>query len=266
MPEFTTSDGVRLHYSDSGSGRPVVLVAGYLAPAASWLFQQQALAAAGYRVLSLDRRSHGESEDPPFGHRMARHGADLGEFLATVDVTDAVLVGGSQGGNAIWAMVDLIGTGRIAAIVIVDQTPKMFNAPDWEFGFYGLTAESAGTFFTAGVPATGRGRWVGPPPDRAAELASRLLPPPTPDKVNQLYPLLFDHAVQDWRDVIARVRVPTLFVAGRQSGFWPCEHAAASAALTPTGRSTVLEAAGHAANIDDPDGFNAALLEFLAAV
>jgi hypothetical protein len=38
------------------------------------------------------------------------------------------------------------------AIVIVDQTPKMLNSPDWPYGFYGYNATNAGTFFANGVP------------------------------------------------------------------------------------------------------------------
>jgi pimeloyl-ACP methyl ester carboxylesterase len=42
--------------------------------------------------------------------------------------------------------------------------------------------------------------------------------------------LLQDHAFDDRRDVIARVEVPVLFVAGAESAVWPSTHAAASAA------------------------------------
>jgi hypothetical protein len=39
-------------------------------------------------------------------------------------------------------------------------------------------------------------------------------------------PLLHDHDPSGrGRDVIARVDVPVLMVAGRESQYWPCEHA-----------------------------------------
>ena len=49
--------------------------------------------------------------------------------------------------------------------------------------------------------------------------------------------LLNDHAKRDWRAAIAAARVPVLFIAGRESEFWPCEHAAAAASLAPKGTS-----------------------------
>lgn len=40
---FKTFDGVRLGYIDQGSGVPVILIAGYSAPAISWFPQEPAL-------------------------------------------------------------------------------------------------------------------------------------------------------------------------------------------------------------------------------
>jgi pimeloyl-ACP methyl ester carboxylesterase len=85
------------------------------------------------------------------------------------------------------------------------------------------------------------------------------LPGPTPETA----PLLRDHAQQDWRDVVARMDVPVLMVAGHQSQYWPCAHAQAAVAGNRLGRAVVLDDCGHAANFDQPDAFNAALLEFL---
>ena len=76
-------------------------------------------------------------------------------------------------------------------------------------------------------------------------------------------PLLRDHAQQDWRDVVARADVPVLMVAGRESQFWPAEHAEAAVRGTSSGRAVVVEQSGHAVNFDRPDEFNAIMLQFL---
>jgi non-heme chloroperoxidase len=263
MPTIRTTDGVSLHVTDEGNGPVVVLVAGFTAPASSWGHQARALRDAGHRVVAVDRRSHGLSESPAFGQRMARHGADLHDVLTALDLTDAVLVGGSMGASSIWAYCDLFGTGRMRGMVSVDQTPKMVNGDGWEFGFYGLTHANSGTFFDDGIPDTGRGftqEQAMPGGLRAIELAGPggfgVIRPETA-------PLLRDHAQQDWRDVVARLDVPVLMVAGRDSQYWPCEHAEGAVAGNPLGRSLVLDDCGHAANFDQPDAFDAAVLEFL---
>ena len=142
MPTFRTSDGVNLSYIEEGDGHPVVLIHGFTAPAAAWALTTDALVAGGYRVIAFDRRSHGDSQTAVFGQRMARHGRDIGELLDHLDVNDVTLVGASMGGNAIWAYVDQYGPERARAIVIVDQTPKMLNSPDWPYAVSMATTQT----------------------------------------------------------------------------------------------------------------------------
>jgi non-heme chloroperoxidase len=264
MPTITTSDGVRLNYADEGAGAPIVLIAGFCAPLESWELQRAALAGAGYRVIGLDRRSHGASESPAHGQRLSRHGADVHEVLEQLDLRDAVLIGGSMGASTIWACYDLFGADRIRAVVTVDQTPKMVNDDGWAHGFYGLTSANVGTFFDEGVPDTGRGlrgnRLAGV--TRVAEALGRA-PVFADPRAPERRALLQNHAEQDWRDVIARMQVPSLFLAGRQSQLWPSEHADAAAATNPLVKVVTLDDCGHAANIDQPEQANAAILEFL---
>jgi non-heme chloroperoxidase len=265
MPTITTSDGVALNYADEGTGTPVVLIAGFCAPLETWELQRTALLAEGYRVGGLDRRSHGGSDSPAFGQRMSRHGKDLRDVLTALDLDDVVLIGGSMGGSTIWACYDLFGAERLRAIVTIDQTPKMIIDGTWSHGFYGLTRGNAGTFFDNGIPDTGRGlradRMGGI--GRVVEALGRVpafADPNTPERRR----LLEDHARQDWRDVVARISVPSLFIAGRESQLWPYEHATEAAASNDRAVAVVLDDCGHAANIDQPDQANAAILKFLS--
>jgi non-heme chloroperoxidase len=265
MARFTTNDGVSLSYTDQSTGHPVVLIHGYTAPGSSWALTSDALLDAGYRVITFDRRSTGESESPMFGQRMARHGRDIGELLDHLGLADVTLVGASMGGNAIWAYVDQFSSGRLRDVVIVDQTPKMLNTPDWPHGFYRYNLANAGTLFAEGVTPTGVGRAAEKSAPGLAQLAERMGGPPAfrnpaaPETIR----LLLDHALQDWRDVVARIDRPVLMVAGRESQLWPCEHAAAAIADNPLGRAVVIEDCGHMVTFDQLDLFNEVLLDFL---
>lgn len=263
---ITTNDGVRLHVTDEGDGDAVVLIAGYTAPATSWAFQREALLDAGYRVVAIDRRNHGESDQVAHGQRIARHAQDVRQVLEALDVRDAVLVGGSMGASTIWSYVDLYGTDRVRAIVSIDQTPRMRNSDEWAYGYYGFDDSNCGTFFQGSIPQTGRGFTVEQQLVGLQRLVDKLGPKAgalrggiTPETL----PLLFDHAQQDWRDVVERVEVPVLMLAGRDSQMWPCEHTTAMAERNPHVRAHVIEDCGHAANIDQPEAVNAAILEFL---
>ena len=155
---------------------------------------------------------------------------------------------------------------RVRGVVSVDQTPKMVNDDSWSYGFFGLDRANLGTFFADGIPATGRGLQA----DRMAGIGRGVaalggrVPSFADARAPETRPLLQNHAEADWRDVVARCGRPSLFLVGRGSHFWPWEHAVAMAETNPLARSVVLDECGHAANIDQPDLVNAAILEFLS--
>ncbi|QKW09954.1 alpha/beta hydrolase [Streptomyces sp. NA04227] len=267
MPSFRTNDDVALHYYDEGQGRPVVLVPGYGAAADDWALQWATLRAAGYRVISLDRRWHGQSERPAYGQRMSRHGMDLHDLLQALDLTDTTLIGQSMGAGTIWAYMSLFGAERLAGVVSVDQTPRMANSPDWEFGMYGMTDDNVGTLLNEpGRVMTGHGRaWSDPAAIDALikQAGGRGL---SSDIAPETIPLRLDQAHQDWRDVVARLHVPALIIAGADSQLWPSEHAAATAALSPFASSAVVPGAGHWAHHDQPEAVNTLLVDFTDAL
>ena len=259
----TTSDGVKLYVESKGEGRTLLFVAGYTAALASWAFQVDAVVAAGYRAVCVDRRWHGRSDRPAHGHRIARHAADIREVVSALGLERPLLVGASMGASVCWSYMDLFGPNALAGMISIDQTPRMVNADDWRFGFYGLTEDNLGGFFAHGVPATHRGR----PPEkslpRIAELQALvgealLFHPLTVES----RPLLDDHARQDWRDVLAAPSAPILLLAGRQSQLWPCDHASAAISSNPLGRSAIIEDAGHSTNVDQPQAVNAEVIKF----
>ena len=267
MPSIRADDGVRLEYEESGdpAGRPVVLLAGFKAAASSWTYQLPELERAGYRVLAVDLRGHGAAERPSSGVDMDRRGRDVRDLLEALDLRGAVLVGGSMGASTIWSYLGQEGPDRVAAVVSVDQTPKMLNTSDWPHGFYGYTEGNVDTYFAEGIPDTGHGTPMLRRGRRLVRLL-RAMKGAEREFTHGELALLNDHAKADWRKVIAATDVPALFVAGAESEFWPSSHAAASAALASRGESAVIAQDGHAANIEQPKAFNAGMLEFLARV
>ena len=238
-----------------------MLLAGFKAPATSWRFQIRPLADAGYQVVSVDLRGHGNADHPSRGVTMERRGQDVARVLQALNLTDVLLVGGSMGGNTIWSYLSQFGAESLAGIVIVDQTPKMLNTADWPHGYYGYDESNASTYFAEGIPPTGYGT---PVMKRGRRLLRLLKAMKGVDRklTRGELALLGDHARADWRPVIEGTDVPVLFVAGAESEHWPSSHAAASSALAPIGSSAVISDDGHAANIEQPDAFNQILLDF----
>ena len=259
---FTTDDNVKLGYTDKGSGLPVILLAGYSAPATSWYDQEKVLLQNGYRVIAIDRRSHGSSDNPPFGQDMATHGKDLAALIRHLQLEKTFLIGQSQGASTMWAYVSQFGTKHLYGLISVDQTPKMLNDEEWPHGMVGLNAETRPTFFDTPLPnPTNK-------PVSKTILLMMFLRGPKYLKFDRegTKPLLFDHADADWRETIKKTDVPVLFVAGSASPFWPKEHATASAKLCPQGEAAIIEGSGHAVNWECPKEFDAVMLDFLSRV
>jgi len=87
------SAAVRIYYEDHGQGAPVVLAHGYLLDGHSWEKQETALLAAGYRVITYDRRGFGASSRPSVGYNYDTLAADLAALLDQLDLREVVLSG-----------------------------------------------------------------------------------------------------------------------------------------------------------------------------
>jgi pimeloyl-ACP methyl ester carboxylesterase len=104
LTEFVESkDGVRIAYEVAGEGIPILLVHGF----GSSRFQNwrdtgwyQTLTAAGYRVIAMDCRGHGESDKPhdakSYDHELMK--ADAVAVIRATGVVAAHLMGYSMGG------------------------------------------------------------------------------------------------------------------------------------------------------------------------
>lgn len=72
---LSTRDGTLIHYRVRGTGRPVVLLHGFMGTAASWSGAPvyRRLLQAGFRVVTLDLRGNGASDHP---HRLEAYQND----------------------------------------------------------------------------------------------------------------------------------------------------------------------------------------------
>ena len=113
------STNVDLYYEDHGEGQPVVLIHGYPLDGHSWEKQSAALLAAGYRVITYDRRGFGQSSQPTTGYDYDTFAHDLKVVLDTLDLNDVVLVGFSMGTGEVARYVGTYGSARVAKVAFL---------------------------------------------------------------------------------------------------------------------------------------------------
>jgi pimeloyl-ACP methyl ester carboxylesterase len=122
-------DGVSLHARDwGGSGQAVVLLHGLASNARIWDGVAPRLAGAGLRVVALDQRGHGASDQPTSGYDFATVGDDLSAALAALGIQRPVLAGHSWGANvALQFAADR--PGALAGLALVDGA--LLGVAEW---------------------------------------------------------------------------------------------------------------------------------------
>lgn len=226
MPTVRTSDGVSLNYVDKGKGRPLVMIPGWSQSAAQFQAQVDGLSDR-YRVIAVDMRGHGLSDKVNHGYKIQRLAKDVHDVLEALDLDGVALLGHSMGCSVIWCYYDLFGRERLERLVLVDQMPFITSNPAWteqqraDFGpildgttlydTYNALAGAAGVETSKGFVGTMFTKaW---PAEKLAWVIEENLKLPRQHAAD----LLFNHAMQDWRDVIPRIDLPTLVVGGKTS-------------------------------------------------
>jgi len=113
-------DGVSLHARDwGGGGRPVVLLHGLASNARIWDGVAPRLVGAGLRVVALDLRGHGDSDQPGDGYGFETVGRDLEAALAALGLARPVLAGHSWGAS-VALQYAAARPGALAGLALVD--------------------------------------------------------------------------------------------------------------------------------------------------
>jgi non-heme chloroperoxidase len=121
---------ILLHYEDLGIGKPVVLIHGWPLSSASWEKQTTTLLAAGYNVITYDRRGFGKSTQTSIGYDYDTLAQDLDKLLTKLDLHDVTLVGFSMGGGEVARYLGKYGSKRVSKAVFIGAIPPYFQKAD----------------------------------------------------------------------------------------------------------------------------------------
>ncbi len=267
---------VKVHVEDSGGdGRPVVLIHGWPMSGKAWKAQVPALRAAGYRVITYDRRGFGESDKPALGYGYDTLADDLAGLLEALDLHDVTLVGFSMGGGEVARYVANHGQGRLRSVAFAAAVPPMMmktpGNPEGPLDAAAaakmtaqLTADSEAFYdqFTRDFfSPNGDGALMVSEADRQEAIGlCRQASKAAALEAMQSFGLT------DFRDDLPKVSVPTLVIHGTADGIVPFEGSGKRThEAIPHSRLVLIQGAPHGLNLSHADEFNAALLEFLQA-
>jgi len=288
------SDGVELHYADSGpldAAVTVVLVHGFTLDRDTFVLQQRALAehrGGRVRVIAYDQRSHGRSgRSAPEKSTVDQLGDDLDAVLtALAPHGRIVLVGHSMGGMTIMALAerrpDLFGRdGPVAGVVLSNTSAGRLR--EITFGLPAILSRVHGRPADAVLRVArrrealierARGRttdlaWVamrrlgcGADADPALVEYISAKQARTPLHVfMDFYPDLIQH---DKSEALSHLSdTPVAVLCGTAYLVTPPAHAAEIVAALPNARLITVPGAGHLIPLEQPDALNRAVAELV---
>jgi microsomal epoxide hydrolase len=252
---FVTSDGVRLHYTESGGGRTIVLVPGWTMPA--WIWNAQiADFSRRFHVVAFDPRSQGESEIASSGHEPFRRGEDIAELIRQLGPQPVLLVGWSLGVLDVLAYVHEHGDSHLAGLVLVDNSvgedpPPPPRLPERRASHARpVPREVMMRHFVARM-------FRRPQPQSYLDRLTQACLRTPQDAADAL--LAYPMPRSFWKQAVYATDRPVLYVVTpRLAG-----QAANLSQHHPAAESVVMQGVGHALFVDDPVRFDATMQSFI---
>jgi non-heme chloroperoxidase len=253
---FKTSDGIRIHYLEAGSGQAIVFIPGWTMPA--WIWQKQIDEfAKNYHVIAVDPRSQGESDQPTYGHMPETRSRDYKELVDYLGLKQPVLVGWSMACGELVKYAEQFGTDNVGGLVLVDGfladklSPEMFGfATGWMNQLQLDRQKQADGFVRSMYKKPQTEEYLKRVIDASAQV-------PADAAVVLIYNMI---AVKDLSAGFAKMNRPVLFA------YQPDSQASADFLKSKLGDKVRLErfdGDGHALFVDDPEKFNRMLEEFI---
>ena len=248
---------VTLHYQQSGSGDPAVLLIHELGGnCRSWRALQPILAQTR-RTYALDLRGYGLSEKPTGPGEIDVYADDFAAFVRTAKIGAADVIGVAMGA-VIGASLAIRHPDLVRRLVLCDGTD-------------GMSAEAKRYCHERAVKV----RAAGMRPVMTASLANSF--PQQHAALREDYraiylandPIAYAEAsdalarMNITAEDFARVKAPTLAVTGAHDFIWPPETGKRLARLIPGAKFAVIADAGHFPHIQTPEEFARLVLEFL---
>jgi non-heme chloroperoxidase len=251
---FTTSDGVRLHYLESGTGPTILFVPGWTMPAEIWQPQMEYFS-PHYHVVAVDPRSQGESDKPAEGNYPSRRAQDYKELIEHLQGSPVVMVAWSIAVFEALTYVQMCGTNQLNGLVLVDwrlNNPAIPEDRERRRDFFHNLQADRKLFAQTFV----RGMYLKPHPEQYLEsVTAASLKMPT----NSAIAVLAELALKNDLPALTQLTIPVLAVMTEAS-----RSVAELITSTVAGsQAEVFEDAGHCLFVDDADRFNNLLEAFL---
>lgn len=254
-------DDFQMAYTDTGIGRPLVLIHGYPFNRTLWDEQVNVLTHS-YRVIVPDLRGFGDSDASTGPSTMNRLAQDVARLMDHLGISQAVIGGLSMGGYVVLAFYKQFPS-RVRALILADTRAQA----DTEDGKQ-TRAQQAEKALTEGMGGI------------ADAMLPKLLTPETVSKRPEIVKRVRDMMLktkpegaaaalqgmaerEDQTQLLSQITVPTLILVGSEDPITPVADSEKMHEAIRGSRLVVLDKASHVSNIEQAEEFNQELKRFL---
>lgn len=250
----------KLYYEMAGEGHPLILIHGGAVDSRAWDDQFDEFA-KHYRVVRYDLRGTGKSADRTKPHS---HTEDLYALMQYLKIPTAYLLGISRGGGFAYDFT-LEHPDMVKALILVSSNLSA-GVPAYEAMFERTTEVGKKSGAAAAAQVWGNDPYQGPQREEARPKVLRIIE----DNVARFRNFGGYEPVQQLSssdkpryERLAEIKVPTLVIAGAHDNIDARNNYQRWAKGIPGAKMILFPNSGHLVNIDEPEDFNKAVLEFL---
>jgi len=257
MPTIN-ADGCPIHVEVEGpQGAPVLMLCNSLGTTLHMWDGQVAPFTQHFRLVRYDRRGHGKSGCPKGPYTMERLGRDALAILDALELERVNWCGLSMGGM-VGQWLGANAPQRVERLVITNTSSYFVDKTSWNERLRLVREKGIAAFAGPNME-----RWF------TKEFRER-----SPQAVARMWEMFAATSLEgyigcgeavrdmDHRELLPRIRAPTLVIAGKHDPATPLEANQYLASRIPGAKLVVLDAA-HLSNIEQPDAYAGAVLRFL---
>jgi 3-oxoadipate enol-lactonase len=259
MPDIN-ADGCSIHVELEGPERaPVLMLSNSLGTTLHMWDGQIKPFTQHFRLLRYDRRGHGRSSVPPGPYSMQRLGHDVLAVLDALGIEKVNWCGLSMGGM-VGQWLGANAPDRIKRLVLSNTSSYFADKNAWNERLKLVREQGLASFADANMERWFTKGFRERAPQTMAWMKDMFAATPL-----QGY-IACGEAVRDMdqRELLGKIKAPTLVIAGQHDPATPVEANEYIKSRIPGAQLTMLDAA-HISNVEQPDAYAKAVLNFLLA-
>lgn len=261
-----TEPNVRLHITDAGNGRPIVLIHGWPLSDEMFEYQYNDLVNNNFRVIGITLRGFGKSDKPYGAYDYDVHALDIKNVFCKLEIENAVMVGFSMGGSIAIRYASADDRAHVSKLALCGAAAPIWTQRD-DFP-YNLPKSAVDELIELNYKDR---------PKLLSDFAKIFSA--TETSLNEgigswLYGIglsASSHATAqclialrntDLRDDLAKIKIPTLIMHGKKDKICSFDLAEQMKAMLTNSQLIAFEKSGHSLFLEETQKFNSELIRF----